>query len=55
MSSLATRHLKKRIGGSNFAGHFWRGTMDLKKIENLENLKKVLNSGTLARNLFRII
>jgi hypothetical protein len=29
--------------------------MDLKKIENLEFLKKVLNSGTLARKLFQII
>ena len=28
------------------------GTMDLKKIENLEFLKK-LNSGTLARKLFK--
>jgi hypothetical protein len=31
------------------------GTMDFKKIENLEFLKKVLNSGTLARKLFQII
>jgi len=31
------------------------GMMDLKKIENLELLKKVLNSGTLARKLFQII
>jgi hypothetical protein len=29
--------------------------MDLKKIENQEFLKKVLNSGTLARKLFQII
>jgi hypothetical protein len=29
--------------------------MDLKKIENLEFFKKVLNSGTLARKLFQII
>jgi len=27
--------------------------MDLKKIENLEFLKKVLNSGTLAENFFK--
>jgi hypothetical protein len=29
------------------------GTMDYKKIENLEFLKKKINSGTLARKLFQ--
>jgi hypothetical protein len=29
--------------------------MDFKKIENLEFLKQVSNSGTLARKLFQII
>jgi hypothetical protein len=29
------------------------GTIDFKKIENLEFLKKVLNSGTLVENSFK--
>jgi hypothetical protein len=46
MSLLATRHFQK-------FGTLSTGTMDFKKIENLEFLKKVLNSGTLARKLFQ--
>jgi hypothetical protein len=38
MSSLATRHFQK-------CNLLLAGTMDFKKIENLEFLKKVLNSG----------
>ncbi len=38
MSSLATRHFQK-------FGTLLAGTMDFKKTENLEFLKKVLSSG----------
>jgi len=48
MSSQATRHFQKftPISGGNDG---------FKKIENLEFLKKVLNSRTVARKLFQII
>jgi hypothetical protein len=46
MSLLATRHFQK-------FGTLSTGTMDFKKIENLEFLKKVLNSGTLVENSFK--
>jgi len=45
---VATRHFQKF--GSNLAG-----TMDLKEKWKPGILKKVLNSGTLARKLFQII
>jgi len=43
---------KKSSRHFHFATYFLAGTMDLKKIENLELKKKVLNSGTLVRKLF---
>jgi hypothetical protein len=46
MSLLATRHFQK-------IGSLSSGNDGLKK--KLEFLKKVLNSGTLARKLFQII
>ena len=46
---------KKSSRHFHFVTYFLAGTMDLKKIENLEFFKKVLNSGTLARKLFQII
>jgi hypothetical protein len=48
MSSQATRHFQK-------FGSLSGGNDGFKKIENLEFLKKVLNSETLARKLFQII
>jgi len=48
MSLLATRHFQKFGSLSGVNDGF-------KKKENLEFLKKVLNSGTLARKLFQII
>jgi len=44
---------KKSSHHFHFVTYFLAGTMDLKKNENLEFFKKVLNSGTLARKLFK--
>jgi len=46
---------KKSSCRFHFAIHFPAGTMDLKKIENLEFLKKVLYFRTLSRKLSQII
>jgi len=45
---------KKELAGV-LSQYTFRGNDGLKKIEKLDFLKKVLNSGTLARILFQII
>jgi len=46
---------KKSSCRFHFAPQFPAGKMDLKKLKTWNFLKKVLNSGTLAKKLFQII